>query len=115
VRRRSLVLLDLAADLLVPPLTYVVLATLVGAIASGVCVGLGRAAWWALLPWSCALLAVALYVARGVWLARVGPRAILDLLWAPVYMLWKVAIAMRRSSAARGGKWVRTAREGEKR
>ncbi len=114
IRRRSLVLLDLAADLLVPPLTYVVLAALAGVVASGVLVGVGRAAWWALLPWSFALFAVALYVGRGVWLAKVGPRAILDLLWAPAYMLWKVGIAMRRSSAARGGKWVRTAREGEK-
>jgi cellulose synthase/poly-beta-1,6-N-acetylglucosamine synthase-like glycosyltransferase len=115
MRRRSLVLLDLAADLLVPPLTYVVLAALAGIVVSGALIGVGRAAWWALLPWSFAIFALALYVGRGVWLARVGPRAILDLLWAPAYMLWKVAIAMRRSSAARGGKWVRTAREGEKR
>jgi 1,2-diacylglycerol 3-beta-glucosyltransferase len=114
VRRRSLMLLDLAADLLVPPLTYVALAMLIGSLASALWFALGRAAWWSFATWCAAWVGFAIYVVRGVWLARVGPRAILDLLWAPIYMVWKVALAIR-ASPAEGKKWVRTSREGDKR
>jgi cellulose synthase/poly-beta-1,6-N-acetylglucosamine synthase-like glycosyltransferase len=113
LRRRSLLLLDLAADLLVPPLTYVAFAMMAGVVASALWVVLGHGAWWAAAPWAAAAAGFALYVVRGVWLSRVGPRAILDLAWAPVYMTWKVLLALR-SSASREREWVRTAREGEK-
>jgi len=113
VRRRSAVLLDLAADLLVPPLTYVAFALLLGVAASLSWVALGHGAWWAAAPWVVALAGFSLYVGRGLVLARVGPRVVLDLAWAPVYMVWKVALAAR-SSPSREREWVRTAREGEK-
>ena len=113
VRRRSLLLLDLAADLLVPPLSYVALAMLVGVAASLLWLALGRGAWWAVAPWCACIAAFALYVVRGVWLARVGPRAVLDLLWAPIYIAWKVILALR-SLSSREREWVRTARDGEK-
>jgi len=129
--RPSLVLLDLAADLLVPPLTYVAFATILGAVAAAAWVLFGHGAWWVLVPWGAALLGFATYVVRGVWLAKVGPRAIVDLMWAPVYMVWKVALALRpsrstkarKSAAGQAGpaapgdeeEWVRTAREGEDR
>ena len=112
------VLLDLAADLLVPPLTYVALAMILGLTASVLWVLLGGGGhrdrdWWVAAPWAAAAAGFALYVVRGVWLSRVGPRAILDLAWAPVYMAWKVVLALRYS-ASREREWVRTAREGEK-
>jgi len=116
LRKRSLLLLDLAADLLVPPLTYVALSVIVGVAASALWIALAHGrygAWWAAAPWAAALAGFAIYVVRGVWLSRVGPRAILDLAWAPVYMAWKVVLALRSSSSSRG-EWVRTAREGEK-
>jgi hypothetical protein len=100
-------------DLLVPPLTYVALATFVGLSASITWLLVGRGAWWALVPWSVSMTGLLVYVVRGVWLSRVGPRAVLDLLWAPVYMIWKVALALR-ASPARATAWVRTTREGEK-
>jgi hypothetical protein len=113
LRRRSLLLLDLAADLLVPPLTYVALAVMVGfAAAAGWAVS-GHGAAWAVVPWAVALAGLATYVLRGVWMARVGPRAVLDLLWAPVYMVWKVVLSLRASSS-KDREWVRTARDGEK-
>jgi 1,2-diacylglycerol 3-beta-glucosyltransferase len=114
LRRRSLVLLDLAADLLVPPLTYVVAATAVGVGISTVWVALGHGAWWSLAPWLASLAGFVVYLVRGVWLSGAGPRAILDLMWAPVYMLWKIALAVR-ALGSREREWVRTAREGEKR
>jgi len=109
---RSLLLLDLAADLLVPPLTYVVFAATVGAAVAVGLVLAGRGGWWVLAPWAGALAGLAVYVLRGVWLARVGPRVVLDLLWAPIYMVWKVVLAILDSS--KNPKWVRTAREGDK-
>jgi hypothetical protein len=73
----------------------------------------GGGAWWAAAPWVFASAGLGLYVARGIQLARVGPRAVLDLAWAPVYMAWKVVLAVR-SSPSQEKEWVRTAREGER-
>jgi len=111
LRRRSLVLGDLAADLLVPPLSYVALASTAGAIATMVRFARGGGAWWAALPWCLAVAGVAIYVARGLWLAKAGPRVVLDLLHVPIYVVWKIALALRRRP--REGEWVRTRREGE--
>jgi cellulose synthase/poly-beta-1,6-N-acetylglucosamine synthase-like glycosyltransferase len=113
LRRRSLLLLDLAADLLVPPLTYVALAALFGFTAAAGWIVVGHGAGWALAPWAVALAGLIVYVLRGVWMARVGPRAVLDLLWAPVYMTWKIVLSLR-ASPSKDREWVRTAREGEK-
>jgi 1,2-diacylglycerol 3-beta-glucosyltransferase len=110
LRRRSLLLLDLAADLLVPPLTYVALAAALGFAGAGAWYASGRGAWWSLAPWAAAVAFLLVYVVRGVWLARVGPRAVLDLLWAPVYMVWKVMLSLR-SSRPKNPEWVRTERE----
>lgn len=112
IRRRDGVLLDLAMDLMVPPLSYVALATaLGGGVAVAWCAFEHGRAWWAVLPWALAGAFLATYLIRGVWLARVGWRGVVDLLWAPVYILWKLTLSARRS-ASRRGEWVRTAREG---
>jgi 1,2-diacylglycerol 3-beta-glucosyltransferase len=113
LRRRSVIILDLAADLLVPPLTYVALGLIAGVATSAAWFRLGHGAWWAVAPWCAAGMGFTIYLARGVWLARVGPRVALDLLWAPIYMVWKVALALR-GSTSREREWVRTARPGEK-
>jgi 1,2-diacylglycerol 3-beta-glucosyltransferase len=113
MRRRSLTVLDLAADLLVPPLSYVALALVAGLAAASAWVAFGGGASWCLVPWCVSAAAFAVYVGRGVWLARVGPRVILDLLWAPLYVVWKVALALRATASAQG-EWVRTARETKK-
>jgi 1,2-diacylglycerol 3-beta-glucosyltransferase len=110
LRRGSLVLLDLAMDLLVPPLSYVALASATGALAACAWWVFGHGAWWSAAPWLACVLGFAIYVVRGVWLARVGVRGVLDLLWAPVYVFWKLLLALRPSSARRG-EWVRTTRE----
>jgi cellulose synthase/poly-beta-1,6-N-acetylglucosamine synthase-like glycosyltransferase len=111
LRRRSLVLLDLAMDLLVPPLTYVVLAALGGAVASAAWVAFGHGAWWSLAPWLGALGCLTIYLVRGIWLSGVGWRAVLDLAWAPAYMAWKLVLAVRSPHSSKA-QWVRTTREG---
>jgi hypothetical protein len=49
-------------------------------------------------------------VSRGIWLAHVGLRGVLDLMWAPLYIVWKVVLALRPNSSQKG-EWVRTTRE----
>lgn len=112
VRRRSLVLADLAADLLVPPLSYVALGSTAGFVLTGFRFATGIGTWWAFVPWCVAVAGIAVYVVRGLWLARPGPRVVLDLLFVPFYVAWKIVVALRRSP--RKGEWVRTAREGER-
>jgi cellulose synthase/poly-beta-1,6-N-acetylglucosamine synthase-like glycosyltransferase len=110
LRKRSLTLLDLALDLLVPPLSYIVLATAFGAAVAAACATTGHAAWWSAAPWGVAVAGLALYVSRGIWLAHVGLRGVLDLMWAPLYIVWKVVLALRPNSSQKG-EWVRTTRE----
>lgn len=110
--KKSLLLWDLGMDLLVPPLTYVVLASFLGACAAAaVAYVLGQPL--VVVPWAACLAFLALYIVRGVILAGVGFRGFLDLLFAPVYMAWKVALALKGGKRKKD-EWVRTAREGEK-
>ncbi len=112
--RRDPVLLDLAVDLLVPPLTRVALGVAVGLAATLLLVAGGRAAPWTLVPWGASLLGLGLYIARGAWLAGVGPAVVLDIARAPVYMLWKLLLPLRERTTG-APRWVRTAREPAKR
>lgn len=103
------VCLDLALDLLVPPLSWAALAVaLLGVLA-------GLASWfdpsaepWAWLALACAA-SLAAYVLRGWRLSGVGLRGLLDLLLAPSFVLWKLLLALRAHDSA---EWVRTKREG---
>ena len=107
-RKRSAVCFDLAADLLVLPLSYVALnaIALIGAAA--------LASWWnpVFLIWvwvgaACALSLV-LYVLRGWQLSGIGLRGLVDLARAPVFLIWKVILMLRRRESS---EWVRTGRE----
>jgi cellulose synthase/poly-beta-1,6-N-acetylglucosamine synthase-like glycosyltransferase len=106
IRRRSAVLLDLAIDLIVLPLSYIVMFTLV------LIAGAGLAAWWApaLSIWLwCGLActaALVLYVARGWQLSGVGLRGIGALGRVPGFLLWKLTLLGQRRVG-----WVRTERE----
>ena len=103
--------LDLAFDLLVPPLTTVAALTGVGLLAAGSLAARGLAGGIAVIPWAVAMLALLGYVARGAVLSGTGLRAVLDLMWAPVFMLWKFTLML--SPRRRTGEWVRTTRSDE--
>lgn len=107
LRERSALLLDLALDLLVPPLGYLVLAALLLAATAGFGVQTGWfspvVAWATLTP----LAVLALHVGRGVSLSGLGPSGWLVLAAAPFYVAWKLSLVLRRASPG----WVRTARE----
>lgn len=107
LRRRSLVCLDLALDLLVLPLTYVALNVAALLLATLLAV------WWhpSLLAWlwitvACAL-SIVLYIFRGWQLSGTGARGLLDLAGAPVFIVWKVLLMLNRPQS---GEWVRTER-----
>jgi cellulose synthase/poly-beta-1,6-N-acetylglucosamine synthase-like glycosyltransferase len=111
LQQRDAVLVDLALDLLLPPLSTLVLAAVAGAITSLV--------WYLvsgdatpLLPWIVALLLLAAHVARGLAISGAGLGGVLALLWAPAYVAWKLGLRLRRG-AGREQEWIRTAREGE--
>ena len=102
------VCLDLALDLLVPPLSYVA----VNVLALIAVAGISQLWFPATQPWLWAGLGCAvclsIYVARGWQLSGVGPRGILDLARAPFFVLWKLLLMLgTRDSNA----WVRTRRE----
>jgi 1,2-diacylglycerol 3-beta-glucosyltransferase len=117
VRRRSAMLADLAADLLVPPLSLLLVLVAAGTAAAATSAALGGwggggAAIWALAMWTLAASALALHVFDAA--ARAGRAA--DLIRAsralPAYALGKVMIAVR-SLLPGDREWVRTARHGE--
>ncbi len=116
LRKRDGTLLDLAMDVLVPPLSQLVLA------AVGCAVLVGALALWARepMPWALgvagfSVASLGAYVLRGWWVSGVGARGLLDLAWAPVYVVWKVWLMLRGPGAEKRGEWVRTTREGENR
>ena len=110
---KSLILFDLAMDVLVPPLTYVAFAAVFGTIVSFCLILVSHAFVFALLAWGTALAMLAVYVGRGVALSNMGLRGVLDLAWAPIYMVWKVALSLS-GRRRRTNEWVRTAREADK-
>ncbi len=109
--QRSALLFDLAMDVLVPPLSWLGLAAMLGTLAAaGACFWTGSAA--PLVPWLLAGFFLTAYVLRGWQLSKVGARGLLDLAYAPIYLTWKLTLLLKRSEHKKG-EWVRTAREGE--
>jgi cellulose synthase/poly-beta-1,6-N-acetylglucosamine synthase-like glycosyltransferase len=108
---RSLLLTDLALDVLVPPLSTLVLGGAAGLAACAALAAVGqpmRVAPW-LFVGSLVLLGV--HVLRGWALSATGVRGLVDLTLAPVYVAWKLLLRATRSDH-RPNEWVRTQREG---
>jgi cellulose synthase/poly-beta-1,6-N-acetylglucosamine synthase-like glycosyltransferase len=108
-RRRSLVLLDLALDLVVPPLSYLALAVVLGLLLSLVGLVLGLRTLAGAVLWGLAALALIMHLVRGVRSSGLGMRAVGDLLFAPAFVLWKLGLWLRSDPGWRG-EWVRTPR-----
>lgn len=108
--RGNRVLLDLALDLLVPPLSTIAVVMLLGT-GLGVAVRLAASApGVALVAYGAGLTAIVLYVLRGWVVSGTGVRGLIDLGLAPVYVAWKLALRFRRPPRATS-EWVRTKRE----
>jgi cellulose synthase/poly-beta-1,6-N-acetylglucosamine synthase-like glycosyltransferase len=106
LRRRNLVLFDLLVDLLVPPVGELLAFIVVGA-ALCVFAGAGSVAPWI---WGASFAGLLLYVLRGWSLSGVGLYGLVDLMWAPVYILWKLTLWFRHKGK-RPLEWIRTTRE----
>lgn len=114
IAQRDRVLVDLAADLLVPPLATLGAAAvlgLAGAVAARAVTGAALGAVWL---WGAALAGLVAYVGRGWWLSDTGLQGLLSLARAPLYLAWKIAGAFSRP-AHPTGTWVRTERDGSPR
>jgi len=113
LRKGDRVLVDLAADLLVPPLSWVVLGAGALAVASAALSwmigGVALSAWAA----AASVLALVTYVMRGWWVSGQGVQGLLALARAPFYVAWKLWLVVSRP-AEKKGEWVRTTREGQK-
>jgi cellulose synthase/poly-beta-1,6-N-acetylglucosamine synthase-like glycosyltransferase len=108
-KQRSPMLLDLAVDLLVPPLSYVGLG-----VAAGVAIEISaRMLYGAFTPlwslWLTACVGLALYLLRGVQHSGLGMYGLVALLYAPLYVLWKLLIARPFGKLPKS--WIRTKRE----
>ena len=95
--------LDLALDLLVPPLSLLAVPVLLGLVAAAAL----KSAAAMTVSGASALFLVA-YVFRGWMVSGTGARGLAALLCAPAFVAWKLAILAVRS---RPKEWVRTTRE----
>jgi 1,2-diacylglycerol 3-beta-glucosyltransferase len=104
------VMLDLAFDVLVPPLSKIVVMT-----ASGLLVSCAAAYFFggfgsSVRMFSASAAVLVLYVLRGWMVSGTGLRGLADLAFAPVYVVWKMTLG-RRASPKGTPEWVRTTRE----
>jgi cellulose synthase/poly-beta-1,6-N-acetylglucosamine synthase-like glycosyltransferase len=110
IARRDPILLDLAVDILLPPLSTLAVGIALGlGLASGLGYLLGQPI--SLRIWLANLLALVLYVLRGWSLSGTGARGLVDLACAPFYVAWKLWMRLRQP--ARPREWVRTTREAQ--
>ncbi len=106
--KRSAMLMDLAMDVIVPPLATLGIVLFVFTLL--------EAAIWALSGypapgmylWAFGWLCLFLYVVRGMQHSGLGFGAVTALAYAPIYVLWKLTFAR---VSKREKTWVRTARE----
>jgi cellulose synthase/poly-beta-1,6-N-acetylglucosamine synthase-like glycosyltransferase len=110
LQRRDPLLFDLAMDLMVPPLSSLFALTVLGLVAS---VALS---WWSktlgvsVVTWGLCALFLGFYILRGWALSSTGARGLIDLVWAPAYMIWKLTLPFGRSENEED-EWLRTTRE----
>jgi len=107
VRQRSLLCLDLALDLIVPPLSYVTLNVfLLGCTALLLLPWDPSAAPWAW--WACACAAaLVLHVLRGWQVSGIGIGGLWALAHVPGFIVWRLWLLLGRKTT----EWVRTERE----
>ena len=106
------VLLDLGIDVLVPPLSRLAVAAALGlviAVVGGLVTGGFRVSG---TVFGASVAAIAIYVLRGWMVSGAGAQGLLDLALAPAYVVWKIALRLRRRPATSA--WVRTSREAER-
>ena len=111
IHDRNRVLFDLALDLLIPPLSRIAVASVLGAAVASVLSVQARAVTFSLAGFGFCVLSIVVYVLRGWSVSGTGARGLLDLGLAPAYVIWKGSLRLRKASRPTSS-WVRTKREG---
>jgi cellulose synthase/poly-beta-1,6-N-acetylglucosamine synthase-like glycosyltransferase len=108
--RRDAMLLDLAVDVMLPPLS-----TLAVWVVAGFAAALISTYFFAqpvsFRIWIANLAALLLYVVRGWSLSGTGARGLVELACAPFYVAWKIWLRLRQTDRPKD--WVRTTREAQ--
>jgi cellulose synthase/poly-beta-1,6-N-acetylglucosamine synthase-like glycosyltransferase len=110
-KERSPLLADLALDVLVPPLSILVAATVAGAAASTALAVVTLRPNPAVVLFGASGVFLLAYAARGWQVSGTGAKGLASLARAPSYMVWKATLPLRRGKPQT--EWVRTARHGE--
>jgi 1,2-diacylglycerol 3-beta-glucosyltransferase len=110
IAARDKVRLDLALDLLIPPLSSIALGLLLLEVAGLGLVLVTGAPGVSVAAFGAGLGAVGLYVLRGWSVSQTGVRGLVDLGLAPLYVGWKVLLKLRKPPR-KTSEWVRTERE----
>lgn len=105
LRRRSVLLFDAAVEQLIPPLSVLVLASVAVLAAALVLQSVSGMLLAVLL-----ILGQAIYILNGLVLARVPRRVYQALLYAPLFIAWKLWLYARVLLGRDRDGWVRTAR-----
>jgi hypothetical protein len=105
LRRRDPVRLDAVAEQLVPPLSVLASVTALTFLLTAVLRARGAQRLAAAV-----LLGQGAYIVTGLRLARVGRRGYAALLWAPLYVAWKICVYAIAAIGIRDSRWIRTAR-----
>ncbi len=104
------VLVDLALDLLIPPLSRIAVSSVLGGLAASALAYFGHTPTISAGLFGFCVLAVVAYVLRGWSVSGTGLRGLIDLGLAPVYIIWKASLRLRKASRPTSS-WVRTKRE----
>jgi len=112
IRERKLLLLDLAMDVLTPPVSWLALATFLGlSLALCLSCAVGQALASAFV-FGAGFFCLLVYVLRGWQLSSTGLRGLVDLACAPWFVFWKLRLVLTRKTKSPLA-WVRTLREAE--
>lgn len=106
-RQPSKVCLDLALDLMVLPLSYVVINVALLLVTSLILMSIDHSMDWVWVSIGC-LTALVLHVMRGWQLSGTGIQGLIDFAHAPGFLLWKLVLMLRRRDSK---EWVKTERE----
>ena len=110
IAERDRVRFDLALDLVIPPLSTIVVALVALQLLATALVIVLRAPGYAQAGFGLGIASVVLYVLRGWMVSGTGARGLVDLALAPFYVAWKIMLRFRKPPRATA-EWVRTKRE----
>lgn len=111
LRRHDARVLELAAELAIPPLGLLLALEVAGFLMGSALVLIGVAGPAAIIAWAAAIALLALSVLVGLWAARADRATFAALLRAPLFLLGKLAV-YRRLGRFDAWRWERTARPG---